>query len=184
MTISSFWVRLGFFCLFFSALMTYSVCPPPDLFTTSLCFCPFPFPFSPLSPSPLPRFFSGEQGWILFDLSSFCTDHISLCFFSKYVEHCPVAVSAEAHVRRFLRREDDDQQLFGKSVFSLYIFCALISYDVCDLPPPSPLHSLSAFAPPHSPSIPFHPLSPLFPFPFTPTFIFFRWTWMNLVCII
>ena len=30
---------------------------------------------------------------------------------------CPVAVSAEAQVRLFLRRDDEDQQLLGKFAF-------------------------------------------------------------------
>ena len=99
-----------------------------------------------------------EEFFFELHVSSLCTNHFCPCSFPEIPGHCSIAVSAEADVRLFLRRDDEDQQLLGKCDF-LCIFL----YVVCN-----------------PPSLPF----PLHPYLSTPTLSLFRCSWMNLVLII
>ena len=58
-------------------------------------------------------------------MDEFCLNYVAFVlinyvFFLLFPEnagHCSVVVSAETDVRWFLKRNDEDQQLFGKCVF-------------------------------------------------------------------
>ena len=144
---------VGVFSLFIcSALIPYRVCDTPT--STSLPFHlllapppppspspPYPLPNSvPFSLHPYPVSFQVNKDESCFIYLAFVLI-ISLFAFFEVCRALPRGSVSRSTSKRFLRREDDDQQLFGKRVFSFFISSALITYDVCE-PPPGPLHTL------------------------------------------
>ena len=189
---SSSRVRVFFLVYFFNFDYMYWVCVTPFLFNLSPSpppspLCPFPsslcpFPSSPSIPSLSPFPFTPNSflfRWTrmnLVELFSLCTYHFSLCFFFEVCRALSRGSVSRRTVMRFLRREDNEQQLWVSVFFLVYFFSFDYMYLDCVTPflSPSPLPLCHS---PSSPSIP----CPLSPFPFTPPTLLFRCSWMNLV---
>ena len=143
------------------------VSTPPVPFTTSIsAFAPphspsIPSTLCPLSPSTLPRYFSGEQGWIVFECFSLCTYHISLFFFRIMQGTAPLQCQHKRTQGGFSKEKTMNSSSLVR-VFSLVYFFLLwlyvlsLCFPILVHPTPSPF-----VTPPPPPSSPAP--CPLFP---------------------